>query len=780
MAVFTQRKPKKTRTAPLRPSVPLSRKMTNALRDSRMLLQLLLAAYCLIGLILVTEAWRAPFTVRLGDRYPRGITARVKFNRVDEAETERARNKRSEEVPFIFIHDPEPLKNLPARLSSQLREVAEADMLMQLSPETRTAFGLITDETQANSDESLEQKFATIKAAVTSGGDTVASSIEQIVTNFERFIEPLEEYGLANPSDFKRHNISSERTIAIAKISPNPSTSESGLSRPIPPADVLLPELIKNSGLLGKQWATFPNLLAIRPFLEQWLLTQVPYTLQYDSAATQLARNEARNSVSEIIDPYFRGDVLVEPNEPVDEVTLDILQSEYEAIQAEIPLRVRLVRVAMVFLLLLLLCLLVARYLLRYQKPLVNNISRLAAFLTLLIVTVGLGRILSADSMRAEIIPLTVAVMMIAIAYNQMLATVTAFTLSLILTLSTVADFGTYLVLMGASVMAAIMLNRVTSRSRLIKVGVIIAGVSMLVTWGTIVVQGNSMNEILLAANIDSEIWKRGLWNAGCCLLASYLVVGSLPFVESAFGVVTDISLLEMSDISHPILQEMVQRAPGTYNHSITVASIAENAAEEIGANGLLVRVGAYFHDIGKMLKPQYFIENMTEGLESRHEHLAPAMSTLIIIGHVKDGVDLARQYNIPESIIDFIEQHHGTTLVEYFYREAAKQVDQEPDHRTNAEESSFRYPGPKPQTPETGVLMLADAVESASRTLSEPTPKRLETLVHNLTMKRLLDGQFDECSLTLSQIHKIEESLVKSLIAIYHGRIKYPEQRTA
>ena len=158
----------------------------------------------------------------------------------------------------------------------------------------------------------------------------------------------------------------------------------------------------------------------------------------------------------------------------------------------------------------------------------------------------------------------------------------------------------------------------------------------------------------------------------------------------------TDISLLELSDISHPLLQELVRRAPGTYNHSIAVATLAEAAADAIGANGLLCRVGAYFHDIGKMLKPQYFIENMLPGEASRHEQLVPAMSTLIIIGHVKDGVDLAAQHHLPAALIDFIEQHHGTTLVEYFYHDATKQAETQPDHRSEVQESSFRYPGPE------------------------------------------------------------------------------------
>jgi membrane-associated HD superfamily phosphohydrolase len=170
----------------------------------------------------------------------------------------------------------------------------------------------------------------------------------------------------------------------------------------------------------------------------------------------------------------------------------------------------------------------------------------------------------------------------------------------------------------------------------------------------------------------------------------------------------------------------------------------------------------------------------MLPGDVSRHEQLVPAMSTLIIIGHVKDGSDLARQHHVPKVLIDFIEQHHGTTLVEYFFHAATRQAETQPDHRFDVQESAFRYPGPKPQSKETAVLMIADAVEGASRTLDDPTPKRLETLVHDIAMKRLLDGQFDECSLTLRELAIVEDSLTKSLISIHHGRIRYPEQRSA
>jgi cyclic-di-AMP phosphodiesterase PgpH len=320
-------------------------------------------------------------------------------------------------------------------------------------------------------------------------------------------------------------------------------------------------------------------------------------------------------------------------------------------------------------------------------------------------------------------------------------------------------------VILAATVASSIvLLGRIRSRRKLIYVGLAAGTVALLTTVGVNTLAGQPLGLPLLAA----AGWY-GLW----ALAAAVVMAGVLPFIENLFGVQTDLSLLELGDPTHPLLQELVRRAPGTYNHSINVASIGEAAAEAIGANGLLVRVGAYFHDIGKMLKPAYFAENQGQS-GNLHEDLVPAMSTLIIIAHVKDGADLARQHHLPRSIIDFIQQHHGTTLVEYFYGRATEQSQHSPD------ESDYRYPGPKPQTKEAAVLMLADAVESASRTLVEPAPARIESLVHDIAMKRLLDGQFDACDLTLRDLHALEESLVKSLIAVYHGRVKYPERQRA
>jgi hypothetical protein len=361
--------------------------------------------------------------------------------------------------------------------------------------------------------------------------------------------------------------------------------------------------------------------------------------------------------------------------------------------------------------------------------------------------------------------------------------------LSLVVAFSTRVDLSEFIVLASAAAGSTLLCGRIRTRTRLIYVGVGVAAIVFMTFIGLGVMTGQAGGVVTDGPAVGSlqgtrislfpvQLAREAAWQAICILLCGPLMTGLLPFAEKLFGVQTDLSLLELSDMSHPLLRQLAQRAPGTYNHSISVAALAESAADSIGAHGLLVRVGACFHDIGKMFKPNYFVENQAPG-SNRHDTLQPAMSTLVIIAHVKDGSDLARQHRLPKPVIDFIEQHHGTTLVEYFYRLAAKKSEQDP-HGEEISESTFRYPGPKPQTREAAVLMIADAVESASRALVEPTASRLQNLVDQIAMKKLLDGQFDECGLTLQELDTIKRSLIKSLTAIYHGRVKYPDQQTA
>ncbi len=260
---------------------------------------------------------------------------------------------------------------------------------------------------------------------------------------------------------------------------------------------------------------------------------------------------------------------------------------------------------------------------------------------------------------------------------------------------------------------------------------------------------------------------------AAASLAAAFLMLGVLPSIERLFDVATGLTLSELRDPRQPLLRLLQQRAPGTSSHSLQIATMAETAADAIGADGLLVYVGALYHDIGKINKPDYFIENQSGG-PNRHEKLSPAMSLLVIVGHVKDGLALAKEHGLPRVLHHFIESHHGTTLVEYFYRAAQSRAEALGEVETAVQEFDFRYPGPRPRSRETAILMLCDASESASRTLKEPSPGRLEALVRRLSRARLEDGQFDDCPLTFRELRQVEDSIVKSLVSIHHGRVEY------
>ncbi|MFP4582318.1 MAG: HD family phosphohydrolase [Desulfococcaceae bacterium] len=252
------------------------------------------------------------------------------------------------------------------------------------------------------------------------------------------------------------------------------------------------------------------------------------------------------------------------------------------------------------------------------------------------------------------------------------------------------------------------------------------------------------------------------------------LSAGIVPLLELAFGYTTDITLLELANMERPILRQLMIEAPGTYHHSVIVGSMVEAAATEIGANPLLAKVCGYYHDIGKIKKPLYFIENQTDG-RNRHDKLAPSMSGLILISHVKDGVEIARKHKLGEEIIEAIRQHHGTSTITFFYERAKKLKG---EGSVNVDD--YRYPGPKPQTREVGLVMLADIVEAASRTLENPTPSRIQGLVQKLINKVFSDGQLDNCTLTLRDLHKIAKSFNKILNGIHHHRIEYPEKAAA
>ena len=272
--------------------------------------------------------------------------------------------------------------------------------------------------------------------------------------------------------------------------------------------------------------------------------------------------------------------------------------------------------------------------------------------------------------------------------------------------------------------------------------------------------------------NMQKEaILGEGLYGIANGIISSFIVIGLLPVFEYTFRFITNITLLELSDLSSPLLKELTIKAPGTYHHSILVGNLAEEACNTIGANSLLARVGSYYHDIGKIEKAAYFVENEI-GTSSKHDKLTPSMSALIITNHTKDGVELARKYKLNKAIVDFVSQHHGTSLIYYFYQRALEKISSEDELK----EEEFRYPGPKPQSKEVAIVLLADSVEASSRMLSDPTPARIRGLVEKIMNNKFIDGQLDECDLTLKNLHKISESFVRVLMGVFHTRLEYPE----
>jgi hypothetical protein len=408
-----------------------------------------------------------------------------------------------------------------------------------------------------------------------------------------------------------------------------------------------------------------------------------------------------------------------------------------------------------------------AAYVAAYQPRIVRNHARaiaIGALLLAMLVVAELAAIGTGPLLIFGIAPAILAAMILVIAYEQRFALGLGTVYGLLVTVAIGQDVSFFLIMWLGVLTCCFFLDEIRTRSKPIEVGGAAALAMML---GAAAVGA-------LAGDPPALIGRSCLHVGAAGLGVGFVILGILPFIEKAFRITTSMTLLELADVSQPLLRRLAVEAPGTYNHSLLTATLAEAAAEAIGADPLLCRVGSYYHDIGKMNKADYFCENQFDG-QNRHINLNPTVSLLIIIGHVKDGIEMAREYNLPTVLMPIIQQHHGTTLVEYFYHQACNQrAEAEPD-ATAIDDAQFRYPGPMPRSREAAIVMVADVAESAGRAMVDPTANRIETLVHDLIMARLLDGQFDEADMTFSELEQVERSLVKTLLGIYHSRLAYP-----
>jgi len=506
----------------------------------------------------------------------------------------------------------------------------------------------------------------------------------------------------------------------------------------------------------------------------------------YDDRATEDARRAKDEEVraERPYDTYAAGDLLVQASwrrpaghrPGLTDEELALLQKEHEAFAGGVGrddrqyagserlwfLAQRLAgRACTLGFVVLLLCF----YVCFYERRIARNPWRSVAIAATLLLMLAANKLLVTIDWANPyvcVLPLLIATVIMTIAYNQRFALGLGAIMAVMVVLQLRQGIGMFVVVMVPVTATVLQLNEIRTRNKLIGALSVSAVLVFLATWGL----------GLFAAAGEEFILSDSLWAAVSTILAGLVAQAILPVIERVFRIATSMTLLEWCDASRPLMRRLAMESPGTHNHSLQLGSMCEAAAEAIGARGLLARVGAYYHDIGKINKPEYFSENES-GSASKHAKLSPAMSLLIIIGHVKDGVELAREYALPPVLHEFIATHHGTTLVQYFYHVAAEQRKSDSDRAPD--EVEFRYPGPKPKSKEAGILMLADAAESSVRAMTEPTPGRIENQVHAMVSRRLMDGQLDDCELTLREVHQIETSLIKSLCGVYHSRIAYP-----
>jgi cyclic-di-AMP phosphodiesterase PgpH len=734
-------------------------------RRGDVLLRLALCAVAVAAMVVVTQGWEPPFAWRTRTIPVRDITARVEFAVIDEEATRKERDKARSEVLARYVNDPQPLEELQHALTDKVFQLISAPSYDQVDASLWAEFFSAPASGPGLTAEQRRQAYEQLRETLSKDQD-----LEQFKQAVASAMSPFRRSGLlqslAHEPDQASH----------VEILVHPPGVTQDMQR-FAVEQVRIPEVQKTlhdrlAVALEDQYMDPDQARQVARRLHEYLSPRLPTTLTFDREATLAAGEAAARRVEPRYITYAPGDKLkgVRGGEPLTPESRELLRAEHEALVNAMSLQEKLLHLLADLGMYVALFILCGFYILRREPRLIEDLRSFVVMLTFVVFTVGLIWIAANDRWRLELVPMLVFGMTLTIAYRQELSLLLSAAIALIAALTLGLGLSEFVILMAGAAASILTLQRVRSRTKLVYVGLWSAAVVVLTALGVNVVAGESPSMPL--------VWD-SLWFGLSAVLAGILLTGLLPFVEGIFEVQTDLSLLELGDQTHPLLQELVRRAPGTYNHSINVASIAESAAEAIGANGLLVRVGAYFHDIGKMLKPAYFVENQSMLGGNRHESLVPAMSTLVIIAHVKDGAEMARQHHLPQPIIDFIEQHHGTTLVEYFYRQASRQSEENPD-AAEVDESNFRYPGPKPQSKEAAVMMLADAVESASRALSDPLPARIENLVEELAMKRLLDGQFDESGITLEELRIVQNSLIKSLTAVYHGRVKYPDQQTA
>ena len=676
--------------------------------------------------------------LKIGDVSLRTIYAPISFKYplgIDEEKTRLEREKAAAAVDEVYDLDPEITRGVSAKTDNFFEQVIAAQHLKELGEEEKLQ--------QIKSALEVESSDSDLKSFL------AEPRLEDVKTKAQILLKKLLLRGIIS-STLERRIIKTGREELILR--------KSGAAEERLPIDSFLTRNKVKKELTVQVQALLPENRKLRLALINLLERSLSANVHFNEELTIKRRQHAFDNA-----PIQYKQAKIKKEELIisrgERLTKKHLLEFKEMFRRQVKVN-RFMFFSGATILTLIFLSIIAIYLKFYEPDIFLNIRKLTLVAGLFILILGLAKLITYSPLPSYAIPTVIASILLAILINSRLAFIITVALSIFVGIIAGDKLGVTTVSFVGGIVGIFFIRGARRRSQILIAGCLVG----MANFSCICAIG------LLQGFEHTVFFKEGFWGIVNGLTSAVIITGLLPVFEYLFNRVTNISLLELSDLNHPLLKEMVVKAPGTYHHSLIVGNLAEAACSAIGANALLARVGSYFHDIGKTEKAEYFSENQIGVAKKRHDKLTPSMSSLIITNHVKDGVELARKYRLNQAISDFIEQHHGTSLIYYFYQRALEKVEADQIPR----EEGFRYPGPKPQTRETAVVLLADSVEAASRALSEPTPARLKGLVRKIINNKFIDNQLDQCELTLKNLDIIADSFTRILMGIFHSRIEY------
>ena len=725
---------------------------------------LLLSALLTIDLLSSPGLGSSVRTLRVGDISDRDYKAPTEITLVDEQATEQLRRDAVENASVVYDFDERRLEALEARLGPAFLAAREALAAQEGSEEPSGP------STQGLFRQALGEEVEIPDAAMVYLAEAGFSSEDEHLLTL--IVAPVGQMIVDDASEFARHV--ETRNVLVRKLG-------TGDEKKLSPEQTVLTQVSARALIEEQARAALEALPSKRQKALLSLAKQlVRPNLDFNLRATEEGRKAAEEGVKQATISLREGEIIVRDGDPISERNVLIL----EGIRRQQLALSRFEEFLGVAGVLFLLMAVIWRFG-RNSLPRFPRAPRDAAFLLSAVVVTAIltsfalflakaveqtpwlsGLLEAFPGLLYYAIPVAAATLLVRMVHNAETAALFAIMISLLAGLQVNGELSYALYTLAGSLTAAVATSQVTQRGTLLRAGMRVGFANVMAILALSMLSGNtSLAPLMLSAVL-------GLAAGG---LSGVLVSGVAPIVESVFSYTTDVKLLELANREQPLLRDLELRAPGTYHHSMMVGHLAEKAAEAIGANALLAKVAGYYHDIGKMRRPHFFVENyaLHDG-EDRHEKLSPSMSACILQAHVKDGIEMGEASGLASPIMQGIREHHGTSVIRFFFEKAKEAAD--PEKGELVAEHDYRYAGPKPQTREAGILMLADSVEAASRTLPDTSRARVQQLVQRLINNYFRDGQLDDCSLTLRDLHAIARSFIDTLSAIRHERIDYPE----